>query len=433
MLTELLADCAANDCLENVSRNLSVNDIQCTSTALNTLSTSNITTTFSGDIQMADSSSVNTNLSNDSYINISTAVNGNYQIHSDTNGNPDYEASENISTNGSLLGPISIPTTNLTSSKIVRSCSSTNQSAAMAAAVLAKVSADKSMNGPFSLTERTVHKSQKNALFTSNLPEQYGKNGGNSNSNINTTTTNATNILKNENDNSSTSNTDTDRFLRKIINGDEFDAANDYVDMTLNNLEYWCSVYYYELNTRVGDAFHAGRSVLIVDGFTEPCYRADRFSLGSLSQVNRPSQVEKTRRHIGRGLKLHHIGDEVYVECLSDASIFVQSPSCNQIHSWHPATVVKVPPKCNLKLFDSTTFTNHLAECMSRNYESVFALTHMCAIRISFVKGWGAEYRRQTITSTPCWIEIHLNKPLIWLDRVLRQMGSPTLPCTSVS
>ena len=65
----------------------------------------------------------------------------------------------------------------------------------------------------------------------------------------------------------------------------------------------WCTVCYWELTARVGEMFEATGDTFSIDGFANPLVNIDknRFSLGQLTNVNRSSEIEKTRQHIGKG------------------------------------------------------------------------------------------------------------------------------------
>lgn len=49
------------------------------------------------------------------------------------------------------------------------------------------------------------------------------------------------------------------------------------------------------------------------------------------------------------------------------------------------------------------------------------------------MKGWGPDYRRQSIKETPCWVEIHLHRALQLLDSVLHQLPSESQIQESIS
>lgn len=85
-------------------------------------------------------------------------------------------------------------------------------------------------------------------------------------------------------------------------NMDTNDTIADVAQVNYHEPQYWCDIAYYELNSRVGEVFHAQSTSVVIDGFTDPSNNNNRFCLGLLSNVNRNSTIENTRRHIGKGL-----------------------------------------------------------------------------------------------------------------------------------
>ncbi|NWT76933.1 SMAD4 protein, partial [Prunella himalayana] len=225
--------------------------------------------------------------------------------------------------------------------------------------------------------------------------------------------------------------------------------------------EYWCSIAYFEMDVQVGETFKVPSScpIVTVDGYVDPS-GGDRFCLGQLSNVHRTEAIERARLHIGKGVQLECKGEgDVWVRCLSDHAVFVQSYYLDReagrapgdaVHKIYPSAYIKVGqplPPGNLCLLSqegqggteiepaslpkSPAGARHSpGQALTRCRAGLSAaagigvddLRRLCILRMSFVKGWGPDYPRQSIKETPCWIEIHLHRALQLLDEVLHTM-----------
>lgn len=197
----------------------------------------------------------------------------------------------------------------------------------------------------------------------------------------------------------------------------------------------WCRIFYNELNQKVGAAFESGARVVIVDGFTCPRDH-NRFSLCQLSNINRSKAIEQVRNCIGEGIKIENDGTQIHVTNMSAHSIFFCSKNCNVENQLNQHSVVKLEAGKSYKMFDHKIFEDLLQEALKseeeKKFERLFSLIEHCIIKLSFTKGWGSLYKRQDVSSTPCWIDIHLLKYYELIDQYLPQV-KPSTRVTSTS
>ncbi|XP_044278732.1 mothers against decapentaplegic homolog 4-like isoform X2 [Varanus komodoensis] len=223
--------------------------------------------------------------------------------------------------------------------------------------------------------------------------------------------------------------------------------------------EFWCSIAYFEMDVQVGEIFKvlANCSVVTVDGYVDPS-GGDRFCLGQLSNVHRTDASERARLHIGKGVELQCRGEgDVWMRCLSDHAVFVQSYYLDREAGRAPGDAVhKIYPGAYIKVFDLRQCHRQMQQQAATAQAAAAAqaaavsgsipgpgsvggiapavglsaaagigvddLRRLCILRLSFVKGWGPDYPRQSIKHTPCWIEVHLHRALQLLDEVLHTM-----------
>ncbi|XP_039623565.1 mothers against decapentaplegic homolog 4 isoform X2 [Polypterus senegalus] len=223
--------------------------------------------------------------------------------------------------------------------------------------------------------------------------------------------------------------------------------------------EFWCSIAYFEMDVQVGEMFKVPAScpVVTVDGYVDPS-GGDRFCLGQLSNVHRTDASERARLHIGKGVQLECRGEgDVWMRCLSDHAVFVQSYYLDREAGRAPGDAVhKIYPGAYIKVFDLRQCHRQMQQQAAPAQAAAAAqaaavagsipgpgsvggiapavslsaaagigvddLRRLCILRLSFVKGWGPDYPRQSIKHTPCWIEVHLHRALQLLDEVLHTM-----------
>jgi len=141
----------------------------------------------------------------------------------------------------------------------------------------------------------------------------------------------------------------------------------------------------------------------------------DGLCLALLQRDTKDSSVLRTRTKIGVGLVLSRESNGVWVYNRSRHPVFVNClapPTASLSDATAPrqtlvANIHKLPPGYSLQIFDYS-WCEALSRASRPEALGQGPSNPYCA-QVSFAKGWGARYKRQTVMLCPCWIEILLD------------------------
>ena len=159
-----------------------------------------------------------------------------------------------------------------------------------------------------------------------------------------------------------------------------------------------------------------------VVGVFGECARGNGICLSSMQMATGVQSVLRTRSKIGAGVVVSRCSDGVWLYNRSDYPVFVSSPTfalpqCSAMNAIsEPQLVEKVPFGYSLKVYDFEV-ARTLKKSSKPNVDDIWtkspqncassSFTHdLRSLRFSFVKGWGINYKRQSLIACPCWLEL---------------------------
>ena len=166
----------------------------------------------------------------------------------------------------------------------------------------------------------------------------------------------------------------------------------------------WLMLAYWEHEQRVGNMYHGYEDTINI---YESKSKGHRQGL-CLKDLNRTCEMnDNTKipfRNIGEGIQVSLEDGDIWVYNKSESPVFLNGELLQRLHHTDTPRVDKLPSGYGRKVFDCNANVSTRQSLDKRREEQ-----H--CLRVSFVKGFGRGYKRQTIMNCPCWIEMFFTLP----------------------